>query len=76
MFTGYIDLSKRRVSHEEVLKCEENFAKGKAVSSIIQELLLLKTFHCCMCTASGNMLEQIKRAVIFSLELFAFASEY
>ena len=30
---GYIDLSKRRVSPEEVLKCEEKFAKAKAVSS-------------------------------------------
>jgi translation initiation factor 2 subunit 1 len=31
-FSGYIDLSKRRVSPEEVLKCEEKFAKAKAVS--------------------------------------------
>ena len=30
---GYIDLSKRRVSPEEVLKCEEKFAKAKAVST-------------------------------------------
>ena len=37
-FAGYIDLSKRRVSHEEVLKCEENFAKGKAVSSILSSI--------------------------------------
>jgi len=29
---GYIDLSKRRVSAEEVVKCEEKFAKAKAVS--------------------------------------------
>ena len=31
---GYIDLSKRRVSQEEIAKCEEKFAKAKAVSSI------------------------------------------
>lgn len=31
--TGYIDLSKRRVSTEEIAKCEEKFAKAKAVSS-------------------------------------------
>ncbi len=32
MVTGYIDLSKRRVSPEEVIKCEEKFAKAKCVS--------------------------------------------
>lgn len=32
---GYIDLSKRRVSPEDVLKCEERFNKSKAVNSIM-----------------------------------------
>lgn len=32
---GYIDLSKRRVSPEDVIKCEEQFNKSKAVHSII-----------------------------------------
>jgi len=32
---GYIDLSKRRVSPEDVIKCEEQFTKSKAVHSII-----------------------------------------
>jgi len=32
---GYIDLSKRRVSPEDIIKCEEKFAKGKAVNSIL-----------------------------------------
>lgn len=32
---GYIDLSKRRVSAEEVIKCEEQYEKSKAVDSII-----------------------------------------
>lgn len=35
---GYIDLSKRRVSAEEVLKCEEKFAKAKAVNSILRHV--------------------------------------
>ncbi|WVN87726.1 uncharacterized protein L203_102920 [Cryptococcus depauperatus CBS 7841] len=35
---GYIDLSKRRVSAEEVLKCEEQYEKGKAVDSILTQL--------------------------------------
>ena len=28
---GYIDLSKRRVSNEDIAKCEEKFARGKTV---------------------------------------------
>jgi len=35
---GYIDLSKRRVSPEEVIKCEEKFAKAKAVNSILRHV--------------------------------------
>lgn len=33
---GYIDLSKRRVSQEEIKKCEEKFTKAKAVYSILR----------------------------------------
>ena len=33
---GYIDLSKRRVSSEEIMKCEEKFARGKTVNSILR----------------------------------------
>ncbi|CED83181.1 eukaryotic translation initiation factor 2 subunit alpha [Phaffia rhodozyma] len=32
---GYIDLSKRRVSAEDVEKCEEKFEKGKLVNSVL-----------------------------------------
>ena len=35
---GYIDLSKRRVSPEDVIKCEEKFAKAKAVNSILRHV--------------------------------------
>ncbi|XP_072169860.1 eukaryotic translation initiation factor 2 subunit 1-like [Diadema setosum] len=35
---GYIDLSKRRVSAEEIKKCEEKFAKAKAVNSILRHV--------------------------------------
>ncbi|TYJ53029.1 hypothetical protein B9479_006359 [Cryptococcus floricola] len=35
---GYIDLSKRRVSAEEVVKCEEQYEKGKAVDSIVTQV--------------------------------------
>ena len=35
---GYIDLSKRRVSPEDVIKCEERFNKSKAVHSIMSHV--------------------------------------
>ena len=41
---GYIDLSKRRVSQEEIQKCEEMFSRAKTVSndnSIILIVLLV-----------------------------------
>ena len=35
---GYIDLSKRRVSAEDVIKCEERYNKSKAVHSITRHV--------------------------------------
>ncbi|OZJ02566.1 hypothetical protein BZG36_04339 [Bifiguratus adelaidae] len=35
---GYIDLSKRRVSPEEVTKCEDRYNKSKAVHSILRHV--------------------------------------
>ncbi|PLB53276.1 putative eukaryotic translation initiation factor 2 alpha subunit [Aspergillus steynii IBT 23096] len=35
---GYIDLSKRRVSPEDVTKCEERYNKSKAVNSIMRHV--------------------------------------
>ncbi|XP_053213076.1 eukaryotic translation initiation factor 2 subunit 1-like [Panonychus citri] len=35
---GYIDLSKRRVSPEDIVRCEEKYAKGKAVNSILRHV--------------------------------------
>lgn len=35
---GYIDLSKRRVSAEDVEKCTERFAKAKAVNSLLRHV--------------------------------------
>jgi len=35
---GYIDLSKRRVSKEDIERCTEKFAKAKAVNSIIRHV--------------------------------------
>lgn len=35
---GYIDLSKRRVSPEDVLKCDERFQRSRAVHSIMRHV--------------------------------------
>ncbi|KAI0729153.1 eukaryotic translation initiation factor 2 subunit alpha [Fomitopsis betulina] len=35
---GYIDLSKRRVSPEDITKCEERFMKSKTVASIMRHV--------------------------------------
>jgi len=35
---GYIDLSKRRVSPEDITKCEERYMKSKTVSSIMRHV--------------------------------------
>jgi len=35
---GYIDLSKRRVSPEEIVKCEEKYNKSKTVHSILRHV--------------------------------------
>lgn len=35
---GYIDLSRRRVAAEDVVKCEERYSKGKAVNSIMRHV--------------------------------------
>mmetsp|Transcript_67046 Transcript_67046/g.111463 ORF Transcript_67046/g.111463 Transcript_67046/m.111463 type:complete len:348 (-) Transcript_67046:103-1146(-) len=35
---GYIDLSKRRVSPEDVVKCDERFQRSKAVHSIVRHV--------------------------------------
>jgi len=35
---GYIDLSKRRVDKEDILRCEERYNRGKAVHSIMKHV--------------------------------------
>jgi translation initiation factor 2 subunit 1 len=35
---GYIDLSKRRVSPEDIVKCEERYMKAKTVASIMRHV--------------------------------------
>lgn len=47
---GYIDLSKRRVSPEDIAKCEDRYNKAKAVHRILRQVaqqqdMLLKTLY-------------------------------
>jgi translation initiation factor 2 subunit 1 len=35
---GYIDLSKRRVTQEDIAKCEDRYTKGKLVNSIMRHV--------------------------------------
>lgn len=37
-YPGYIDLSKRRVSPEDITKCEERYMKSKTVASIMRHV--------------------------------------
>lgn len=50
---GYIDLSKRRVSPEDVEKCTERFAKAKAVNSLLRHVADLLEYD------SSKMLEDL-----------------
>ena len=38
LYIGYIDLSKRRVSPEDITKCEERYMKSKTVASIMRHV--------------------------------------
>ena len=38
ILAGYIDLSKRRVSSEDIRKCEERYIKSKTVASILRHV--------------------------------------
>ncbi len=44
-FSGYIDLSKRRVSQEDVEKCTAKFSNAKAVNSILRHVAELLKFE-------------------------------
>ena len=38
ILAGYIDLSKRRVSPEDIVKCDERYIKSKTVASILRHV--------------------------------------
>jgi len=69
---GYIDLSKRRVSAEEVKKCEEKFTRGKTVASILRHVGELLQFD------SDDQLEELfeKTAWYFDEKLKSSGGAY
>jgi len=59
---GYIDLSKRRVSPEDVEKCTERFSKAKAVSSILRHVAELLKYE------SDEQLEELYQKTAWYFE--------
>ncbi|XP_018563335.1 eukaryotic translation initiation factor 2 subunit 1 [Anoplophora glabripennis] len=59
---GYIDLSKRRVSAEDVEKCTERFAKAKAVNSILRHVAELLRYE------SDEQLEELYQKTAWYFE--------
>lgn len=59
---GYIDLSKRRVSAEDVEKCTERFAKAKAVNSILRHVAELLKYD------SDEQLEELYQKTAWRFE--------
>ncbi|CAD7089049.1 unnamed protein product [Hermetia illucens] len=59
---GYIDLSKRRVSAEDVEKCTERFAKAKAVNSILRHVADILMYK------SNSQLEELYQKTAWHFE--------
>lgn len=59
---GYIDLSKRRVSTEDVEKCTERYAKAKAVNSILRHVAELLHYD------SDDQLEELYQKTAWHFE--------
>ncbi|XP_059607480.1 eukaryotic translation initiation factor 2 subunit 1 [Phlebotomus argentipes] len=59
---GYIDLSKRRVSVEDVEKCTERFSKAKAVNSILRHVADILSFE------SDDQLEDLYQKTAWHFE--------
>jgi len=69
---GYIDLSKRRVSSEDIVKCEEKYNKSKTVHSIMRHVAevthtdleeLYKSFGWPLYRRYGHAIDAFKMAI-------------
>merc|ERR1712070_281274 len=63
---GYIDLSKRRVLREDVVKCEERYSKAKAVNSIMRHLA----------ETSQRNLEELNQQITWPLDAPPYKNPY
>ncbi|ODQ66281.1 nucleic acid-binding protein [Nadsonia fulvescens var. elongata DSM 6958] len=77
---GYIDLSKRRVSAEDIVKCEEKYNKSKAVHSILRHVAekhkyslekLYENVGWPLSRKYGHAYEAFKQAITTPEEVFA-----
>lgn len=77
---GYIDLSKRRASQEEIVECEERYAKSKAVHSIMRQVAdrlgadletLYTLYGWPLYKKYGHAFEAFKRAIVEPQVVFA-----
>ena len=59
---GYIDLSKRRVSPEDVERCTEVFSKAKAVNSILRHVANILEYK------SSDELEELYKKTAWHFE--------
>jgi len=59
---GYIDLSKRRVSPEDVERCTEVFSKAKAVNSILRHVAAILEYK------NNDQLEELYRKTAWHFE--------
>jgi len=59
---GYIDLSKRRVGKEDIVKCTERYSKAKAVNSILRHIGELLDY------TEDEQLEDLYKRTAWSLE--------
>jgi translation initiation factor 2 subunit 1 len=75
---GYIDLSKRRVSPEDVVKCEERYNKSKMVHSILRHVAektkepieeLYKTIGWPLNKKYGHSIDAFKLSITYVLHL-------
>merc|ERR1719328_985390 len=67
---GYIDLSKRRVSPEDIERCTEVFSKGKAVNSILRHVTQIMEFK------SNEQLEDLYKQTAWHFEAKKKGSSY
>ena len=63
---GYIDLSKRRVAPEDIVKCNERYNQGKMIHSIMRHVA----------ATTGRNLLQLNKDITWKLNKAPYKSTY